>query len=67
MARTTETLEGGAPSSGFTVEVELQQVDDSWYLIPSAELSNAMTGGILQAYMDQVQQIQSELMGGSEG
>lgn len=67
IARMAEKLEGSAPSAVFTVEVELQRVDGIWCLVPSAELSNAMTGGLLQAYVDQVRQIQSELMGGNEG
>lgn len=49
----------------FTVEVTLQGQDGIWYLVPDGQLSNAMTGGLLQVYADQVQAIQDELTGGS--
>ena len=47
----------------FYIEVELQRVDGAWRLIPNAELTNAMTGGLLQMYEDTVRQIQNQLMG----
>lgn len=53
----------GHGTVSFDVEVELQRIDGVWHLIPNAELTNAMTGGLLQMYEDTVRMIQNQLMG----
>ena len=47
----------------FDVELELKRIDGVWYIIPNAELTNAMTGGLLQMYEDTVQQVRNRLIG----
>lgn len=53
----------GHDTVSFDVELELKRIDGVWYLIPNAELTNAMTGGLLQMYGDTVEQIRNRLAG----
>lgn len=39
-----------APTKTFRVEVQLQQVDGQWLIVMNAQLSNAITGGLLDEY-----------------
>ena len=43
-------LEENVATRIFTVEVQMQEVDGKWYPILSAELVNAVTGGLAEAY-----------------
>ena len=45
-----EKLLPDAPVKTFRVEVELQQVDGRWLVVMNAQLSNAITGGLLDEY-----------------
>lgn len=65
VSRMEDALRTDSRTVEFTVEVTLQGVDGVWYLVPDGQLTNAMTGGLLQVYADQVQSIQDGLMGGS--
>ncbi len=65
VSRMEDALRTDSRTVEFTVEVTLQGVDGIWYLVPDGQLTNAMTGGLLQVYADQVQAIQDGLMGGS--
>lgn len=52
-ARFLENLENlipDAPTKTFRVEVELRQVDGQWLMVMNAQLSNAVTGGLLDEY-----------------
>lgn len=62
--RMKEALQDGPPSVSFTVELRMRYEDDTWYLIPDAQLGNAITGGLLRDYADQVQRIREDLGGG---
>lgn len=59
-------LEQGPPMIDYVVEVQLVQVDKTWCVVPSFELSNALTGGLTQAYMDAQQNLLSQLLEGGE-
>lgn len=63
--RMEDALRTDSRTVEFTVEVTLQGVDGIWYLVPDGQLTNAMTGGLLQVYADQVQAIQDGLTGGN--
>lgn len=63
--RMEDALRTNSKTVEFTVEVTLRGVDGVWYLVPDGQLTNAMTGGLLQVYSDQVQAIQDGLTGGS--
>lgn len=54
------------PTVEHTVEISLVKADESWCVVPSFELSNALTGGLTQAYMDAQQNLLSQLMEGGE-
>lgn len=45
-----ENLLPDAPTKTFRVEVELRQVDGKWLVVMNAQLSNAITGGLLDEY-----------------
>ncbi len=52
-ARFLENLENllpNAPTKTFRVEVQLRQVDGQWLVVMNAQLSNAITGGLLDEY-----------------
>lgn len=59
-----ELLEGDVPIRTFTVEVEMGEAEGQWYPILSAELVNALTGGLPEAYAAAQQQIFDSLMEG---
>lgn len=59
-----ELLEGEVPLRTFTVEVEMGEADGTWYPILSAEMVNALTGGLPEAYAAAQQQIFDSLMEG---
>ena len=50
-----------------TVEVQLVLAEDTWCVVPDLALSNALTGGLTQAYMELQQQIYNGLMEGGDG
>jgi hypothetical protein len=45
-----ENLLPNAPTRTFRVEVQLRQVDGQWLVVMNAQLSNAVTGGLLDEY-----------------
>ena len=45
-----ENLLPNAPTKTFRVEVQLRQVDGQWLVVMNAQLSNAVTGGLLDEY-----------------
>ena len=45
-----ENLLPNAPTKTFRVEVQLRQVDGQWLVVMNAQLSNAITGGLLDEY-----------------
>ena len=45
-----EAMLPDAPTRTFRVEVQLQQVDGRWLMVMNAQLSNAITGGLLDEY-----------------
>lgn len=63
-AKLTELLEDAPPMLEFTVRVELQNVDGSWGIVPSFELSNALTGGLTAEYQASYEQLMDKLMEG---
>ncbi len=54
-----ENLIPDAPTRTFRVEVELRQADGQWLVVMNAQLSNAVTGGLLNEY----NALQQELLG----
>lgn len=47
-ANMSALLEGDIPTVSYEVEVTMQYVDGQWCLVPNNELSNALSGGLLQ-------------------
>lgn len=60
----TEALEDEPAMLDFLVEVQLRQVDGSWGIVPSFELSNALTGGLTAEYQSLYAQLTDKLMEG---
>lgn len=50
-----------------TVQVQLVYVEGHWCVVPDFALSNALTGGLTQAYMDIQAMLISQLQKGGEG
>lgn len=52
--RLLEQLDGklneDVPTKEYEVTVGLKQVNEHWYLVPTGELSNAFSGGIIEQY-----------------
>lgn len=57
-------LAGEMPMRAFTVNVQMQEVEERWYPVLSSELINALTGGMPEAYAAVQQQIIESLMKG---
>lgn len=49
-----------------TVTVELRMLQDQWYLVNNQEFSNAISGGLLQAYAKNRQEMIDNMGGGEE-
>lgn len=61
-----ELLKQDPPMVDYTVEVDLVKAEGSWCVVPSFELSNALTGGLTQAYLELQQNLLSQLQEGGE-
>lgn len=61
-----EQLEREFPIKEYEVTVDLKQVEEHWYLIPNAELSNVMAGGMVEWYSEMGLRVIEKLMGGME-
>ena len=61
-----EHLESEFPMKEYEVTLELKQIEEHWYLIPNAELSNVMTGGMVEWYSEMGLRVIEKLMGGME-
>ncbi len=57
-------LQQEVPMVSSTVEIMLQKAEDSWCVVPDFALSNAITGGLTQAYQALQQAILDQLQGG---
>lgn len=60
-------LERNSDTKTFTVQVELTQIQGCWCVIPNAELSNAVTGGLMEEYTAVRQSILDALAKGGDG
>ena len=47
------------------VDVWLERMDNHWFLIPNAELSNALSGNLIKGYIRIVDEIVDDLIGGN--
>jgi hypothetical protein len=52
-----QLLQNNPETKTFSVKVELALTDDGWCIVPNGEFSNAITGGLAQAYNDLRQSI----------
>lgn len=50
----------------FNVTVQLVLTEEGWCVVPSFELSNALTGGLTQTYMQLQQELLAQLQKGGE-
>jgi len=48
-----------------TFEVDLELLDDNWFLVPNAEFSNALSGNLIQLYAQMVEVMIHDMMGGN--
>lgn len=62
-----ELLEDEPAMVTNTVEVQMVLADDTWCVVPDFALSNALTGGLTEAYIQLQQQIVNGLMEGGDG
>lgn len=60
-------LEENTDQKTFTVQVELTEIQGCWCVIPNAELSNAVTGGLMEEYAVVRQDILDALVKGGDG
>lgn len=61
-----ETMLPEAPTKTFRVEVQLRQVDGQWLVVMDAQLSNAITGGLLDEYNTLQQKMLEAMAKGGE-
>lgn len=61
-----EALLSDAQTKTFRVEVELRQVDGQWLVVMNAQLSNAITGGLLDEYNTLQQKMLENMAKGGE-
>lgn len=57
-----DKLDEDVPTKEYEVTVDLRLVNEHWYLVPSGELSNAFSGGIVEQYSMMGQNIMEELL-----
>lgn len=62
----TKVLENEPPMMDFSVEVQLQKTDEGWGIVPSFELSNALTGGLAAEYRNLYEQLMDGMLEGGE-
>ena len=62
----TEILENDPPMLDFTVEVQLQQTQEGWGIVPSFELSNALSGGLAEEYQKLYEGLMDGMLEGGE-
>lgn len=60
-------LAGNPDTKTFTVTVELTEIQGCWCIIPNDELSNAVTGGLMEEYTTVRQTILDALAEGGDG
>lgn len=58
-------LEGKHAKREVTVEVELVKQDGAWYVVSSADFSDAITGGMISRYAELQQSIMDAMTGGA--
>lgn len=58
-------LEGKHAKREVTVEVELVKQDAAWYVVSSADFSDAITGGMISRYAELQQSIMDAMTGGA--
>ena len=46
-----------------TFEVDLELLDDNWFLVPNSEFSNALSGNLIQLYAQMVEVMIHDMMG----
>ncbi len=61
-----ENMLPNAQTKTFRVEVELRQVDGQWLVVMNAQLSNAITGGLLDEYNTLQQKMLEAMAKGGE-
>ena len=54
MGAVDEALQGDFPTCEYEVELELKEMNEHWYLVPNAQLENALSGGLLDGYSEGV-------------
>lgn len=66
-AQVEALLKDGPATVEYTVDVRLVLVGENWCVVPDFALSNALTGGLTQTYMELQQELLSQLQEGGEG
>jgi len=62
-----EQLDAGSfPVMEQDVTVEMRLSDGHWYMIPNAQFSDAMTGGVVSAYYNAISEMEEQRSGGME-
>lgn len=64
LERLNEKIDGDMAMKEYEVTVALKLVDEHWFLIPSGELANAFSGGIIEQYSMMGQNIIEGLLEG---
>lgn len=59
-------LDNEPPMLDFSVDVQLQKTDEGWGIVPSFELSNALTGGLAAEYRKMYEQLMDGMLEGGE-
>ena len=55
-------LDKDVPTKEYEVTVGLRLVNNHWYLVPTGDLSNAFSGGIIEKYSTMGQNIIEDLL-----
>lgn len=59
-------LDEDVPTKEYEIKVDLKLVNEHWYLVPSGELSNAFSGGIIEQYSMMGQNVVEDLLEGED-
>ncbi len=55
MEALNNALQNDFPVKEFDVEIQLKNIENHWYLVPNDKLSNALSGGLMEAYTNEIQ------------
>lgn len=49
-----DALQNDFPVKEFDVEIQLNNIENHWYMVPNDKLNNALSGGLMEAYTNEI-------------